>query len=99
MSAPCNFCLFRNVWSIFLNYFITNYQFRIFFLLKIRNVKDEKSLKIPSLKAVELATIRESVSENEFDKQTAESVNKIDLSNSRESYVVPTILVGLVKNE
>ena len=97
MSASCDFCLFRNVWSIFLNYFINNFEY--FFLLKIRNVKDEKSLKIPSLKAVELATIRESVSENEFDKQTAESVNKIDLSNSRESYVVPTILVGLVKNE
>ena len=97
MSASCDFCLFRNVWSIFLKLFY--YQFRIFFLLKIRNVKDEKSLKIPSLKAVELASIRESVSEYEFDKQTAESVNKIDLSNSRESYVVPTILVGLVKNE
>ena len=51
----------------------------VFFLQKFRKEKDEKVLRIPFLKAVEFATIHESVSEDhEIDKQTAEkNVNKI----------------------
>ena len=67
--------------------------------MKSSNEKDEKVPKIPSLKAGELATVHESVTEgHEIDKQTAdENVNKIDYT--RISTIVPTLLVGLVKNE
>ena len=56
------------------------------FLRKFRKEKDEKVLKIPFLKAVEFATIHESVSEgHEIDKQTAEkNVNKISPETSED---------------